>query len=381
MSKISKSPLTVILVVLMLFVLVMGGARLLGLQTVPSYVTMYQGAKGRFYGMYDIAAAKPYTNGRFDTQLFFDPDEATSGMGNLEGECTAIQIPLGQSQWVPPDWVPRDWWTDAVHWKNPDEVYEWQLPEGEETDLFRMEKWLTKWFVSVEGSWDSLGMWWENKEGGKRYRNWEIWFQFDLNPVWYFENQTVCYFAIAKLEVSSIKIEGYDTKIIDLTPESAGSVLTVYLNPFGVEENPSESDFTQFYYNKLKLNPEYFRDVVYAKIILNDFGSQSYSGFWGPNCQADVVTFGFTVTQFVVGEWKVKDIGDIPEDYGRTSKIQYTPSPWDLIGEWLTNPWTLFWMGILGSLFLLVLLIVFAPGLLAIIAAWIFGRRKGGGKG
>jgi len=51
----------------------------------------------------------------------------------------------------------------------------------------------------------------------------------------------------------------------------------------------------------------------------------------------------------------------------------------DILGDWLSNPWTWFWLFGLGSLLILVLLIIFAPGVLTVIAVWVLGRRKGGG--
>jgi len=391
MNKMQKNPLTVVLLVMMLFVLLAGGMSFLGLQTV-SYTTAYEGAKAQYYGVYDAVTGLQYDSAtkhsasmaRFDTSLMFDKDEWDKEYCNLEGELTAIQIPLGESNWVPPAWVPQEWWRDAVGWKNPFNSYEWSIKDGEYTDFFRMEEWKTKWFISIEAGWDSQDMYgvWDEADG-PRYKGIEVWFGIDISPVWYFENQTASYFAIAKIELSNIKLQGYNTAIIDVIPESVGSIRTVYLNPFGAENAPTETELESFYYQKIKLNPEYFRDMVYTHIDLMDFGTTEYGQWPWMSCQGDVVTMGFTVTQFVVGEWKVKDIGDIPEDYERSSKITVGAWEgfWGGVVAWFTNPWTLFSLFGLGLIILVVLLIVFAPGLLTVVAVALLGRRKGGGKG
>jgi len=86
---------------------------------------------------------------------------------------------------------------------------------------------------------------------------------------------------------------------------------------------------------------------------------------------------------------------DVLQVHGFTLVTPYkppTPTPpvdffswakgfWESVGDWLSNPWTLFSLGLIGSFILLVLLLLFAPGLLTVIATGIFGRRKSGGKG
>ena len=137
-EKTARNPLIVILLIGLL--LVLSGGSLLGLQTV-SYTTAYEGAKAEYYGIYDQVTGLQYDKAtrhaaslaRFDTSLMFDKDEWNLEYCNLEGELTAIQIPLGQSNWVPPEWIPQEWWRDAVGWQNPSKTYEWSVKDGEYT--------------------------------------------------------------------------------------------------------------------------------------------------------------------------------------------------------------------------------------------------------
>lgn len=371
----NKKFVAILLIAFLLFYV----SRSVAMQVSQSYVTAYEGAKVRFYGIHDLVTDKKYTSTvkheastvKFDTTLLFDIDEWDAEYCNLEGETTSVQIPLGENKWVPPSWVPQEWWTDARYWSNPSNVYEWKISEGDEIVFWRMEEWRTKWFFSIEAGWDTGPDVWTglDEADGPRYRNLEVWFEIDISPTWYFEGQTTAYFAIAKVELANLKLQGFDTNRIDVTPESVGSVLTVYLEPFGGEITPSESDFTSYYYQNKTLNPQYFRDKVYVCFTLNDFGTQEFGPLWGLDCQGDVVTVGFTVTQFVVGEWRVKDIGDIPEDYERTSKIQKSgwTKFWEGISEWWSSisPWT--WAGIGGFMLIAIAIVV------VIVCAWLFG--------
>jgi len=86
MSKMQKNPLTIILVVLMLFVVVVSGTRLLGLQTThPGYLHGTQGLQAEFQSVYFDGA---YWSGtetpsgtspsvlNFGYDMTFDPDGA-----------------------------------------------------------------------------------------------------------------------------------------------------------------------------------------------------------------------------------------------------------------------------------------------------------------
>lgn len=357
-----------------------------------SYTTAYEGAKARYYGVYDVQRDLYFSQAdkgeasvaTFDTVLKFDEDHKDYYLPNLIGETTAIQIPLGESKWIPPDWVPQEWYKDTLYWESPDpNPYEWEVKEGDETYFFRMEEWKTTWYFSISAEYDSVdafpGAGSSGYESYGRYRNTEVWFEIDLEPAWYFENQTSAYFAIAKIELSHInffakqKDGSVETPSNELSvaPESVGSILTIYQDPFGVE---GYKEKTAYEYKGKKLNPTYFTDKVYVHFDLVDFGCVQYWDSW-PHwiAKGDVITVGFTVTQFVIGEWKVQDVGDIPEDYGRTAKV--TRGGWDP-NVILGNP--LFWLGLglSGLLLLLILILIFAPGVLVVLTSAVLGRKR-----
>jgi len=352
-----------------------------------SYTTAYEGAKARFYGIYDLGSGKKYTgeklNGasvaRFDTTMLFDRDDFFQYSPNIVGEMTAVQIPVKENNWVPPDWVPREWWTDASKSQNPQNTYEWQIQnqDGSYT-VYHMEEWITKWYISLSAGWDSgpgIGVT-DETDSWDRYRNVEIWFELDISPVWYFEGQTEQpYFAIAKIEVSHYKQDGSPR----VAPMSSGSILTIYSKPFGSSADiaPGENDIKRFCYQNTTLNPIYFTDKVYAKINLEDFGCSEWFDLSGWHAKGDVVTIGFTVTQFVVGQWTVKDLGNIPDDYGRMSKIGLLGIPFlESLINWLQNPFNLAALGAYGLMIVAVIVLVILVALFgpSIITRW-FRRR------
>jgi len=142
------------------------------------------------------------------------------------------------------------------------------------------------------------------------------------------------------VELSHVKIGGVDhldrtveaRSGIDFSPESPGSILTIYTSLESLESY-EEGDLTTYAYRETKLNPQYFRDKVYVHIDLNDFGVKQKGGIagivTGLEAQADVITLGFTVHQFVVGEWIQKDVTNVdPDEYGRASQAK---SGWGLL--------------------------------------------------
>lgn len=359
-----------------------------------SYISAYQGAKGSYRGVY--YDNKHYTNAkgdgaslhRFNSIMKFDSDEAKKGQCNIVGELTAVQIPLGtKNPWIPPAWVPSEWWRGLVNQKNPTNVYEWEIKEGDTTTVYRMEEWTTSWYISVSAEWDSGPDPWEGTDEtqSKRYHNLDVWFEIDISPTWYFENQTTAYFAVAKIELSHVKTYGErsDGEVVDATkemrfaPMSPGSVLTIFTTLFGAKQSEDPGDFYAF--QGKKLNPLYFRDKVYTYISLLDFGTHEW-GVWPAQTRygkGDVLTLGFTVTQFVVGEWVVKDVGDIPEEYGRTAKFVKTGGLLTALEDWFSNPLNafLFWAVLIGLA--VVAIVAFSGALPAVIYAIKSRRGKG----
>ena len=386
MKKSNRLALAFFIAILVLSVLFAHRFGLLSVQ--PSYSTAYEGAKACFHGIYDWElGGTVYTNAehhgaslcRFDTTMQFDRDGATVNAPNLVGEMTSVMVPVS-SGWVPPNWVPSEWWRDAASWRNPVQVYPWKVknPDGTFT-VYRMEEWKLKWFISLSAEYDSgpdpFNLY--DEAQNQRYHNLEVWFEFDVQPVWYFEGQQQAYFAIAKIELTNVKTEGNPR----FTPMSPGSILTIYLNPFDkTEKAAGEEEFKAFYYQNRTLNPQYFRDKVYAYIVLNDFGTNEWWEWTHLQADGDVITLGFTVTVFVVGEWKVQDVQDIDDYEGRDSKlrswgwtglsdfVEWLSNGWNSLMEWLGNPFNLAGLGLFGLLAIAIVV--------AVVMFWFFGAPK-----
>lgn len=370
----------VLLLALAGLVLVMTGA-------IPlSIVSKYQGPKPTFYGIY--YEGKFYRPGEcyeasaciFDTSLEWDPDAKYSGMGNLAGEETTIFIP-GERLTLP-SWVPREMTNDLIYFRNPINVYEWEIKQGDTTRLFRMEEWVLKYFFTISYEWDS------NEEAGlttffpkdRRYNGVEVWLRIDLDrSLWYFKGADQVIFGIAKIKVSDVKFSSYtpeqgDIKpvnVVRVNPASSGSVLPIYLRPGDMEYTSKEA----IEYKGLELNPGVFPKSVYTRVILEDFGSRVvHKGLFSYETYGDVVTYELDVHVFVVGEWKVKDVQEIPDDYGRQSKI--ATGGLDL-GLGL-GPWGKLIATLAMVLIVLVALAIFMPGFLSLINSMLYrmSRRR-----
>jgi len=299
------------------------------------YSSAYEGARPRFIGA-KTGTGGIYTNTQthgasacgFSTSMNLDVDGATVWQPNILGEMTSVYLPTVGG--YPPEWVPMDWWTYMDLIKNPVETWTWEVVNSDGTKTkYEMRKYLTKWFVSFEAAFDSGPAIQTDDEAQNRYYyDYQIWSEFDITPRKYFENQEVAYFAIGKIELSNVKVGGKDQygkavaprDNINFAPESVGSILTIYTEPFG-SKSYAESEVKTYAYKGTRINPDYFRDKVYAHIDLKNFGVREEGNILtGLKATGDVITLGFNVHLFVVGEWKVKDIGKIDEDdYGRTA--------------------------------------------------------------
>jgi hypothetical protein len=109
----------------------------------------------------------------------------------------------------------------------------------------------------------------------------------------------------------------------------------------------------------------------------NEVEKDIFGGYTGYN----PVDFTYVIQIITTGEdaeyWINLQNGDVhtgtpppPEDGGGGGNF------WSVLLSWLTNPSTLFWVFGIGSLLIIVLLIVFAPGLLTVVAVALLGRRK-----
>jgi hypothetical protein len=371
-------PLIILAVILLFF----AGPSLRLLDISGGYSSAYEGAKATFLGLVHngVQYTAADTHGAsvcriLGTQLNFDPDAASTGLPNLAGEMTTIFIPEKVSVVPMPSWVPRDWTNELAYIGNPVNAYTWSVVASDSRHDYRMEEWLTKWYVNVEAKFDSSAPFQDSEGDNQRYVNTEIWFKIDTAPTWYFQNQTSAYFAIAKIYLNKITLQGKDIGKIDVTPEASGSAMYISYSPFSTGKEDESSTFTGYYYGKTLLNSAYFRPTVYTNIILGNFGTQSWWEWASFYCKADVVAFDFTVKQFVVGEWVVKDIQKPNDDMARKSQVGgtafYIPIISDLaaaLANFLGNPFGL------ASAAIFVFLLILA--LVALVLFWFFGRPR-----
>jgi hypothetical protein len=394
----TQSPLIVIILMSLLFVLLMGGS-LLGLQTShPGYLTGTQGLEAQFQSVYFDGA---YWSGtetpsgtspsvmNFGYDMTFDPDGATVNRPDL----CATQQPITVDADVEP------------------KLYSWQiktetgktLENGTIVDVYTQYDmlryqcdWATNvWLSGTEN--EAMGR--ESVILGDRetalcnYAGTTIWLKIMPRSFIYFmDNPKHVYFAPCYMglseEVEWASLDEKGQKIVDDTdikstedmiPKAKGETVGIYYQRGGGD---IVTEDTYLKYKDEALDPEIFREEYWIRFSLSNFKPINWRD-WGiyHNWKFPSAYLHFLVYVFVVGEWEVYiKTGEVPHLEPHTPIVHIT----DISGgifDWLTNPWTLFYLGIIGSIILLVLLLVFAPGLLIVVAKGIFGRRKGGGKG
>jgi len=242
-------------------------------------------------------------------------------------------------------------------------------------------------YVSITAEWDGSLSTFEDisKEmyGTTRYQNTEIWIELDISPTWYFSGADQVYFGLAKVQCSEYAEGRLGKTDEDYTPSSKFSVAPtkssyryLYNNKYA-EETIFPTDPKT--YQRRILNPEIFRDKMYIKLDLNNFGTTTWTDFpFSRSSKGDAVTWGFDVHVFVVGEWKVKDIAEIPEDYGRDPMIERGFG--DYLVAILGDPRTQFWLLLGAFAFIGLILALFAPWVLiaifGMVSAFRGGRRK-----
>jgi len=389
---------TLLLIGMLILVLFSGGSILnLSLNDL-GYSSAFEGPKTKFAGVdYNN---KRYTSsiGLMDTTLRFDPDKADDGKPDLIGEMTTMFVPRESISEVT-KWIPTEWLARTQTLKNPQNKYSWNMTAGENlTRVFIMEEWVLKWYLSIsaegQGSWEIFGpvqdfhgeipyirpydpfMAGQKKEN--IYTDTEIWFEIDITPTWYIEGQGTAHFAVAKITLTDWKSEVKDnegkvkTSDTSMSFSPSSGQLYMYYALWG--DQKAETYTAQSFYGR-KLNPAYFRNKVFAHLDLNNFGVRSWSEYPAVRSKGDVMTVGFDVTVFVIGEWVVKDIADIDfDDFGRTTK---TTSTGPSLMEVLQDPrfQGIFTLLVLGGICLF--LLIFAPWVLfAIVGLFRSGRRR-----
>jgi hypothetical protein len=391
-----KNTQMLVVIALIAALLLGGGAGLQFASQDLGYSTAFQGPKARFIGAkYN---SKPYSSGQtndasvatFDTTMKFDADAWDNGRPNVLGEMTSIFVPeQSEANWLlshlPGD-TAGDWIKGVSYIKNPQppSPYTWNI-SGK---TYKMEQWLLKWFISFSATWDEAE---RNPSGipegiqnpwgfGQRYRSYysnaEIWFEIDITPTWYIQGGGTAYFAIGSVRVSDLKkfsrdnngqVVNFETDL-SFSPSSEGAHMYMYYGLFGQQG----SEATAQTYEGKELNPEYFRDKLYCHFDLNNFGITTWNEIGVVKVKGDVVTVGFDVSVFVIGEWTVKDIQKIPTGFGFTAK---TDQPASLL-DFLKDPRVQALIPVLVALGVIVLLALFAPWVLIAIFAMFTGKRR-----
>lgn len=361
-----------VIIIVCLIVLASGGFDTI-LMSSQSYTTGYQGVKAQYYGIDWNDNFGKHGKMAFSlrgTNINFDPDQIDAGACNLVGEMTSVFEPESPDY---KNWLPTEWLSKNQYIQNPIHHYEWEIYDKDEnqTILYAMDEYQLKWYFSISADWQG-----DRERLDRRYLDTDVWFEFDLTPIWYFEGADKCYFCIAKLKISDLAKGGRigDEKKeakpdLRVCPDSTSSILSIYSKPFGIESERAEKTAHEF--QGKKLNPDLFTDKVYSYFTLVNFGTSSWSEFAGTQWkfQGDVVTVGLDVHVFVVGEWKVKDIQQVPDEYGRTSQTGQTGGFldffFDKLGHILEDPRFAFWTTLGLIALVLLFLAIFAPAVLS----------------
>ena len=381
MLKLSRNPVNALILLLILCLALDSGVSILTLSSF-GYSSGFQNPKARFAGVrykntpYTFEDTHDASMARFDTVLRFDPDQARGGMPNVFGEMTTVFVPE-ESLSSLAGWIPSEWLIGTDLIQNPQNEYSWNI-SGK---TYKMEQWVLKFYMSFSGEWDhyeaeDMSQLWLGEVRKRAFTNTEVWLEFDLSPTWYIEGGGTAYFAIAKIQLSDIKKSGKDANNQEITasttmsvsPESVGGIMYIYNGLFGGVTAEKEAST----YQGKKLNPELFTDKVYAHFDLNNFGVNSVRVLLGWDIYSDVVTVGFDITVFVIGEWTVKDVQQIPEDFGRTAKTDVTP-----LSQFINSPQGKLLMILGAVIFILLAFAILAPTfLLSLFAIFGGGKRR-----
>lgn len=335
---------------------------------------------------------------RPDTKFYFDADDPVRDAPNLVGEMTNAFVPE-ESLSNTPAWVPTEWFGATQYVRNPLQTETWDLENPDNPDeiiAYEVSEWMLRLYVSVTCEFDKGPAWtpiW-NSERENRYRDTELWIGLDLNQNFFIFNGTPTpYFAISKVKCSAFshgKLGAEDdffkfdagplgdlgtkkpdeytpTNLFSVVPNSA-SWMYLYYDQWGQDK---ALDVDPFRFRGRELNPDIFVDEMFFSVNLANFGTQ-YDTYLDMSSltKGDACTWAFDVYVYVVGEWKIKDISELPDEFGRDPMVDYNQS-W--VSGMLSDPRFQLWSFIgLGALVVC---------LLAIGAPWvlfgIFGMAKG----
>jgi hypothetical protein len=391
----------VALVVLVVLLISIGDATHNVFFSSTGYSSAFQGPKITFYGEEILGqhfTQTPTTTLMFDP-LSKNPELIQIYLPEIHGSMTTVFLPEDSVNFL--GWgstlgisIPASWTQNlglyASGWKgqSPEVTYNWTI-NGK---MYYMAQYRMKWYVAFAGYWKNI----ENPAllvdpvlrptVENVYPNLNMWFEIDTTPTWYIQGGGVAYFAIGKMQLDeNVAMGGRDNNGNPVAartdestnPESASAVNMIYYAPWGAQ--PIASEIAPSYYEGKELNPNYFRNVSYCSVDLANFGV--YAGaqnFFGTYTKGDTATFCFDLTAFVIGEYTVQDIQKDPTHFGYFTPTSTGSNIFSDLFGWLFSPSTLAW---LIPVLIFVAILIFAPWLLVVILALIFGSRKSGGKG
>jgi hypothetical protein len=347
------------------------------------YSSAFEGPKASFYGIgyggkqFTRTSFAGASEHQFDTVLRFDADEGDRGKPNLRGEMTSVFIPSDTLGGMKP-WIPTEWLSQNKYITNPQKTYEWNI-SGK---AYKMEQWLMRYYVAFNAEWDQHEDPYTDVFSGSTnvYNNLDLWIDFDITPTWYLQGQGVAYFAIGSISLAeTVK---YDSKLagggatglpprsaVSISPESQSSSMFIYYAPWGQDA----AGQTAQNFQGRELNPDYFREHVYGRVSFNNFGVEAWTDWFTNRVRGDTAVMVFDVTVFVIGEWKVQDIRDNPESYGRFERAYIPPS----IADYLLSPTGLSIISVLVIIGLIIAVLVFAPWIIMPIIKALTGSGKG----
>ena len=184
---------------------------------------------------------------------------------------------------------------------------------------------------------------------------------------------------------------------LQLQPSFGGSKITLYREPGYIYERTFAEDILRdperlksMIENSLPNLPDpRLAQTVYFYLTLVNFGALKREGGWGPwywhKEYYPTAYMRVRVLYAVYGEWVYAWTKEEAEKYdykweNQSSIMVDNPSVWDKffggVGSWFSNPFNQLWLFFFTLVVVVVIISVFSPGVWAILARALFGRRK-----
>jgi hypothetical protein len=330
----------------------------------PSFVAVYH--EGGWYSTNQPNDASVSSIG--PATMNFDPDHKHRGHPNLQGELRDIQIVRDLAIYEP-----GDAYTHIINQfggdpqpLEPYRSYEWEVIEGDEKHIYKMDLWLCSMEINLWAKPDPRPFWelFLPYEKAGRYRDSEVWLRLETSNEWgqYFEGVGVdnTYFGLGYVELAQITGTS-DDEGLQVIPMAKWSAFDVYETLGGTGVSPEEPDSQAYEYQGATLNPAVFKKEWFTKVTLSSFGCYDYNALDG-SYKADSVNLKALVHVFVVGEWIVK-----PEE---ERDLEEHEPPWKAgwfvgtltrIDDFISDPFNRLKMAFMITLIIVVVIVVFFP--------------------